>query len=565
MDEGLSYQFAPVNQKRPSRHELNFDLTLRQQPKQSRMCGIGEKADRRPIDPPPIIQLRVSDASVKLDKTTFLYNPYYFMYASLMLADSDEEMHLLHDGKTRSTTGSLVSSLYHLKDVNNSDGGFFVFPDLSVRMEGRYRLKFTLFEIVGMEVFFCRSICSDIFTVYSAKRFPGMEESTFLSRSFADQGLKIRIRKEVRIRRRGSKWKDAVGSPSERDHQKFESKSPPSVKAPDNDNKESEGSAWSEEDNIDVDERRKRFSEDKGYSQASKRRSVENSLYLSSENTNSSGFPARSSQHSYSPGSLPPLEQKKPIRSSNSSQNDSYSPMLSKSPTPVPSLQWQHPPQFNYNAPPTRLTSNIQNILNSEQPTNTNFPSNQRNEIFPVLTASYSLTSLPSTTPRSDSKSVLSIQNIISPQNGPYPAPIPDHPFISASHPEVAGYGTRQEAQSYPTYRATDKPYGGSHEKNHQTYSPGATTVNHIVSSHAGWSENYTPAQSSYPSTGLPDHGYSHISSSGSHPNTSISRLPNISSLINPSIQPPDTLAPQYHNPNTSQPGNRSNRYNQFQ
>ncbi|ORX80294.1 hypothetical protein K493DRAFT_191253, partial [Basidiobolus meristosporus CBS 931.73] len=97
-------------------------------------------------------------------------------------------------------TGSLVSSLYHLKDVNNSDGGFFVFPDLSVRMEGRYRLKFTLFEIVGMEVFFCRSICSDVFTVYSAKRFPGMEESTFLSRSFADQGLKIRIRKEVRIR-----------------------------------------------------------------------------------------------------------------------------------------------------------------------------------------------------------------------------------------------------------------------------------------------------------------------------------------------------------------------------
>ncbi|ORX88658.1 hypothetical protein K493DRAFT_185910, partial [Basidiobolus meristosporus CBS 931.73] len=187
-----------------------FDLTLRQQPKQSRMCGIGEKADRRPIDPPPIIQLRVSDISMKLDKTvspmcsnfvslldrTFLYNPYYFMYASLMLADSDDEMHLLQDGKTRSTTGSLVSSLYHLKDEDNSDGGFFVFPDLSVRMEGKYRLKFTLFEIVGMEVFYCSSICSDTFTVYSAKRFPGMEESTPLSRSFADQGLKIRIRKE---------------------------------------------------------------------------------------------------------------------------------------------------------------------------------------------------------------------------------------------------------------------------------------------------------------------------------------------------------------------------------
>jgi hypothetical protein len=39
-------------------------------------------------------------------------------------------------------------------------------------------------------------------------RFPGMEESTFLSRSFADQGLKIRIRKELRQRRKSSKVSD---------------------------------------------------------------------------------------------------------------------------------------------------------------------------------------------------------------------------------------------------------------------------------------------------------------------------------------------------------------------
>lgn len=29
------------------------------------------------------------------------------------------------------------------------EGGFFVFADISVRLEGNYRLKFTLFEIVG--------------------------------------------------------------------------------------------------------------------------------------------------------------------------------------------------------------------------------------------------------------------------------------------------------------------------------------------------------------------------------------------------------------------------------
>lgn len=37
--------------------------------------------------------------------------------------------------------------------------------------------------------------------MYPAKRFPGMSESTELSRLFADQGIKIRIRKELRGRK----------------------------------------------------------------------------------------------------------------------------------------------------------------------------------------------------------------------------------------------------------------------------------------------------------------------------------------------------------------------------
>ncbi|CAG8630317.1 4375_t:CDS:2 [Cetraspora pellucida] len=150
MDDNVSYQFAPVRQRRDDRQNIRYELILRQQPKQSRMCGIGEKADRRPIDPPPIIQLKVYDDNLpQSEKNSFLQNPYFFMYASLVAPDTNEELHLLRDGKTRSTTGSVVSSLYHLKDVDNSDAGFFVFPDLSVRMEGTYRLKLSLFEIVA--------------------------------------------------------------------------------------------------------------------------------------------------------------------------------------------------------------------------------------------------------------------------------------------------------------------------------------------------------------------------------------------------------------------------------
>ncbi|CDH54602.1 related to velvet a protein [Lichtheimia corymbifera JMRC:FSU:9682] len=209
MEDSVLYHFATVKQTRSNREDIQYDLQLRQQPKRSRMCGVGEKADRRPIDPPPIVQLKVNDPNLpSSDQHSFLQNPYYFMYASLMAADLDEELHLLRDGKTRSTTGSVVSSLYHLKDIDNSDAGFFVFPDLSVRVEGHYRLKLSLFEIIGKDVYHCRSIISDVFVVYSAKKFPGMEESTFLSRAFADQGLKIRIRKELRQRKKNSRRKE---------------------------------------------------------------------------------------------------------------------------------------------------------------------------------------------------------------------------------------------------------------------------------------------------------------------------------------------------------------------
>ena len=40
------------------------------------------------------------------------------------------------------------------------------------------------------------SCFSDTFTVYSAKKFPGVCESTALSKCFAAQGIKIPIRKE---------------------------------------------------------------------------------------------------------------------------------------------------------------------------------------------------------------------------------------------------------------------------------------------------------------------------------------------------------------------------------
>lgn len=73
----------------------------------------------------------------------FLQSPYLFMCASLWLADRDEPW---KGAPTKSLAGSMVSSLHRLKDIDNKDGAFFVFGDISVKVRGRFRLRFSLFD-----------------------------------------------------------------------------------------------------------------------------------------------------------------------------------------------------------------------------------------------------------------------------------------------------------------------------------------------------------------------------------------------------------------------------------
>lgn len=96
--------------------------------------------------------------------------------------------------------GSLVSSIHRLRDTDNLEGGFFVFGDLSVKREGRFRLRFTLFErdqrSAMPSFYFVSELVTNIFTVFPTKLFPGMADSTPLTRSFSNQGVKVRLRKD---------------------------------------------------------------------------------------------------------------------------------------------------------------------------------------------------------------------------------------------------------------------------------------------------------------------------------------------------------------------------------
>ncbi|KAG0329770.1 hypothetical protein BGZ99_000506 [Dissophora globulifera] len=173
-----------------------YILTIRQQPVRAKVCGAKER-DRRPIDPPPIVQIKLADPSSDRNKD-YLQSPYLFMCCNLVQANdsSGEIVAPAH----RALAGTVVSSLNRLKDVDNSDGGFFVFGDMSVRVEGHFRLRFTLFELAEGQVVHVMSTVSSPMTVHSSKTFPGMSESTFLSRSFSDQGVRIRIRKDHHVK-----------------------------------------------------------------------------------------------------------------------------------------------------------------------------------------------------------------------------------------------------------------------------------------------------------------------------------------------------------------------------
>jgi hypothetical protein len=147
-----------------------FKLYIRQQPKMARCSTMSEKTgkqpyliiERKPLDPPTIgkdstdfiVQFFIDDPTQSKSKQylysvdrSFLHNPFYFLYASLWDVEFDKEVKT--ESHSRIMTGSYVSSFYRLRDLDDTFAGFFVFPDIIFQKEGRYRLKMSLYEMVG--------------------------------------------------------------------------------------------------------------------------------------------------------------------------------------------------------------------------------------------------------------------------------------------------------------------------------------------------------------------------------------------------------------------------------
>ncbi|KAK2003647.1 hypothetical protein LX36DRAFT_78916 [Colletotrichum falcatum] len=182
--------------------ENEYEILFRQQPKAARCCGYGER-DRRVIDPPPIVQLKINNPDLTPDELyQKIHHPAYVVHCSIWNAEGTEECTNMYDGMGRLNKrmmGSLVSSPFVGLDESGEEGCFFCFPDMSVRTPGPFRLKFVLVVVDAahrsLRAPIRCSIISDVFRVYTAKEFPGMQASTPLTKRLKEQGCLISIKK----------------------------------------------------------------------------------------------------------------------------------------------------------------------------------------------------------------------------------------------------------------------------------------------------------------------------------------------------------------------------------
>ena len=80
--------------------------------------------------------------------------PFYTCVCSLWSEDGTKELQVIEglDAKGNripALIGTLVSTTFHLFSPSGTETAYFIFPDLTCQVEGRFRLKFSLFDLAG--------------------------------------------------------------------------------------------------------------------------------------------------------------------------------------------------------------------------------------------------------------------------------------------------------------------------------------------------------------------------------------------------------------------------------
>ena len=176
-----------------------------------------------------MVRLRILEGG---NDITAFYEATFILFASLEHSRPVAKGTMYNANHCPVLTGATCAGAAYL--TKPTTAAYFIFPDLSVRHEGWYRIKFHLFEQTKRREDFDMDriipttrpvegstqasppnheemminmtyVYTDPFQVYSAKKFPGLGQSTQLSQIVAAQGCRVRIRREVRQRKGESK------------------------------------------------------------------------------------------------------------------------------------------------------------------------------------------------------------------------------------------------------------------------------------------------------------------------------------------------------------------------
>ncbi|KAL3475612.1 velvet factor-domain-containing protein [Aspergillus californicus] len=234
---------APTPSPPPPRtsNSSRYHLMIRQQPIAARACGAGDR-DRRPVDPPPIIQILLTDFNPGSEADKAILQDPRFAVGCLLFPvhetpwSGSSSMGVEHTGilgmnlddsnapgqATPLLSGKAFVSPFYVDEEPDPDTAtphpssedhaadtrrnpmnaalhrppatFFIFSDLSVRTAGLYRLQFRLMnwgavEDTGQSMPILAEAWSEPFRVYPAKDFPGMRDSSVLAVRLKELGF----------------------------------------------------------------------------------------------------------------------------------------------------------------------------------------------------------------------------------------------------------------------------------------------------------------------------------------------------------------------------------------
>ncbi|KAG8933348.1 hypothetical protein FRC02_012101 [Tulasnella sp. 418] len=175
------------------------------------------KRDRRPLDPPPVVRLRLwevfdlglptqSEHELHADDIDIMGLVAHIDLFPAPDPNSNNPIPDTSNSLTTSVFGSSFVHAVHMLDMTGQPVVFFVWADVSVRLEGSFALRYRFFDLLSHvpnsnAIPVAAELYSGPFTVYSTKEFPGLQASTPLTKHLSRWGVRVNLREGERRRK----------------------------------------------------------------------------------------------------------------------------------------------------------------------------------------------------------------------------------------------------------------------------------------------------------------------------------------------------------------------------